>query len=430
MSFLELAGFKIKHSFNNIKITMKKLTFIFVLFVTAITAAQINVTGSYSEKLTYLINAGTSNFDALYDGVIPTNRPFDHKNYIEIPSLMNATVAFLRSDSQDAPYLAFSSLSLLYNETDAYQKAVDKKQLNKIRENVTTYFDSLAKMPGYKVEKGYVRHTYTKNIYLFKNNQVIASYHDKQKGFRGDTGIGGSSDYEIDIYEQQRTTILANEGTKIVVYPAKFEKTTAPQIWERNDVIDGKNYFYHFNGIFTSAGILKVGTKTLHGFGPKYDGTWYSENWEYGNVKFTPEGTNDIVCGYFKGINVDIKDFYLRDNFAEKFKVVKIDYLKYKYTFNTDYSCDWVKNVYNPYSKTRQDAQDIKDAKRNAEVQTSNAQYAREHPAVNNNTSSNGVLTYCPICNGTGKVVEKVTTNTQFETTHYKTCPHCGGSGR
>lgn len=41
-----------------------------------------------------------------------------------------------------------------------------------------------------------------------------------------------------------------------------------------------------------------------------------------------------------------------------------------------------------------------------------------------------GVLTFCWICNVTGKVVDRVVTGSQYETTHYKSCTRCGGAGR
>ncbi len=267
-------------------------------------------------------------------------------------------------------------------------------------------------------------------MYLFKNNIVLASYHNNRDKMVQIIEPNIDCDFAVVIYEQPRTKIFADESIYNNIFPSVITKTTLPQVWEKKEIKDGKEYLYHFNGVFTFGGVLKAGSKTFHGFGANYDGTWYSDNWEYGNVKFTPEGTHDIVCGIFKGnAQIDINDFYLLEHFGDKFKDAKIPYQPQTYSCSTNYNCNWVTNVYNPFNATRQAAQDVKEGKRNAEVKASNAQYYKDHPVINKATD-NTVLTFCPICNGTGKVIDKVVTDTRFETTHYKTCPHCNGSGR
>lgn len=52
--------------------------------------------------------------------------------------------------------------------------------------------------------------------------------------------------------------------------------------------------------------------------------------------------------------------------------------------------------------------------------------------AEKNNQSDSkkgGILTFCPACCGTGSVVDRVVTGTQYETTHYKSCTRCSGHG-
>ena len=46
-----------------------------------------------------------------------------------------------------------------------------------------------------------------------------------------------------------------------------------------------------------------------------------------------------------------------------------------------------------------------------------------------NNGKNGGVLTVCRTCYGSGSVTDRIVTTTYSETTHYKSCPKCGGRG-
>lgn len=409
---------------------MKRIISLFGLLFSVFTInAQSVPEGSYADKLTYFINAGASNFDALYDGVIPINETQLPKNFAYVlTGVMDSSYSFLANNTYGSTDLCSTQFIINYSEGSNYYKEVKKGAIKKARKEVAMYFDSIAKLPNYKLTSGQIQLWFTKNMYLYKNNILLASYHDKRKGMQGhEPNIEG--DFSIIFYEQPRIKILADEAIYNGVFPNTLIKTTEPQVWEDKKTIDGKEYISRWNGIFSNDGHLKVGNKTYHGYGPLYDGTWYSENWEYGNVKFTPEGSTDVVCGYFKNKKTDINDFYLKDHFYEKFKSVRVGSETRGYEFSTNYDCNWVKNVYNPFDAPRKTAQDIKDSKRQKEVNLSNAEYYKNNPQ-NTSTNNNTVLTYCPICNGSGKVIDKVVTDTRYETTHYKTCPRCNGSGR
>ncbi len=406
---------------------MKKNFFTIVLFLLALTTkAQTIPEGSYADKLTYFINAGASNFDELYDGVIPINVVYDESKFVTILSgVMDSSYSYLVSVNQYSPDVAMSQFRINYCESSNYFKGV---KLDKIRKEVPNYFESLAQSPEYKITKGKPYLWYKKNIYLFKNGILLASYHDKRNGMSGYApNIEG--DFCIIFYEQPRTKIIADETTYAGVFPNSINATSEPQIWESKTIKDGKEQIQRWNGIFTSAGILKAGTKTFEGFGSYLDGVWYSDNWEYGKVKFIPKGTNDIVCGLFNNNKFDLNEFDLRDNYWVKFKDVYIPGQPQKYTFTTNYNCDWVKNIFSPFKINRDAAQRIIQDKRNAEIEISNEKYRKEHPEVKKEIKKTGIFTTCKYCNGTGKVVDRVVTGSQYETTHYRSCSKCGGAG-
>ncbi len=407
---------------------MKKIFFILLVFVSFHITAQVDVTDKEFKEIFFkLLNDGSTNFDNLYDGVLPTNEPFRDEKTISLEKFFGSNSSTLVSTSQEYPHLAHTTLFVSFAKSSVYKKQVDIK---KIKVKTINLFDSLSKLSNYKLEDANNYMQYTKNIRLTKNGILLASYHDRRKGspFYAPRFDG---DFCIIFYEQPRTQILADETNYNGVLPTAFVSSTAPQVYVNTINKDGKVYTEKYNGIFTLGGFLKAGTKTYYGYGPLYDGTWYSENWEYGVVKFVPEGTTDIVCGVFKNISVDVDDFKLLDYFAEKFKSTKIadNPAKYRYSFYTDYNCNWVKNIYMPRKNALDAKQKIIDDKRIKEVEISNAQYRRDHPEVS--ASSNQVATMpCPACNSTGKVIDKVVTDTRYETTHYKTCPRCGGSGQ
>ncbi len=67
-------------------------------------------------------------------------------------------------------------------------------------------------------------------------------------------------------------------------------------------------------------------------------------------------------------------------------------------------------------------------AKQQAE-QESYKRIEENRKATTNEVKKRGILTFCKYCSGTGKVVDRVVTGTQYETTHYKTCSKCNGAG-
>lgn len=240
-------------------------------------------------------------------------------------------------------------------------------------------------------------------------------------------------DFCVIFYEQPRTKILADEATYNNVFPSTIKASTLPQIWEQKQQDINKGRINRMNGVFTSSGVLKAGTKTYHGYSDFYDGTSYSDNWEYCNVRFTPEGTNDIICGnYFS--TEHFQDFLVKDHYVDKFKDATDDnpYDKLpKYSLSTGYNCKLMKQTYPSFSIIRDKEHDIASLKRKAENDAANEKYNREHPGAKQETNitKKGILTFCRYCNGSGQVVDRVFTGSQYETTHYKTCTKCGGAG-
>ena len=409
---------------------MKKIFFslLFILSISG-TKAQINPNSSYDDLITYFINAGTSNFDELYDGIIPLNNKHEpQRNYVNVlTGIMDSSYSYLLSYYDYNSKTTFSEFRISYCEKSNYQKQV---KTDKIRKEVTNYFEELCKSPEYKIIKGNTFLSYVKNMYIYRNNILIASYHDKRKSVDG-YEPNNEGNFCLAFYEQPRTKVLADETTYNGVFPTDIKKTTEPQVWEMKKIENSKESTAHYNGIFASNGDLKEGIKKYSGYGVYLDGSWYSENWESGVVKFVPEGTNDVVCGFFKNKKFDVNDFELTDYFTEKFLSTKISDFPSKYIskYNTNYACNWVKNIYTPLKNQVDAANKIKLDKWNREVEISNAKYHRDHPEVS--ARSNQVATMpCPACNSTGKVIDHVVTGSQYETTHYKTCTRCGGSGQ
>lgn len=60
--------------------------------------------------------------------------------------------------------------------------------------------------------------------------------------------------------------------------------------------------------------------------------------------------------------------------------------------------------------------------------EAANDRYNKDQPGGSNSRKS-GVLTFCPYCSGTGRLIDRVVTGSTYETTHYKSCSKCGGQG-
>lgn len=56
-------------------------------------------------------------------------------------------------------------------------------------------------------------------------------------------------------------------------------------------------------------------------------------------------------------------------------------------------------------------------------------QVSKAESGGNSSVKKRGILTCCRTCNGTGRVTDRIVTTTSYETTHYKSCPKCGGHG-
>ncbi len=407
---------------------MKKIIITLVLlFGILSTNAQTIPKESYAETISYLIKAGENNFDDLYDGVVPVNRPFTETNFVNVlTGIMDSSYSYLISISNNYPNYATSQFRINYIETTRYKKGV---KTDKIKEETADYFELLAQQPGYKITNEKTFLVYKKNKYLYKNNILLASYHDKKDNSIAQFRSNCEGEFTLIFYEQPRTKIFADESSFKGVFPSTIIATTAPQVWESKTVKNGKELISHWNGIFTSGGVLKVGNKTYHGYGPLYDGVWFSENWEYSNVTFIPEGTTDVICGIFKSETIDMQYFNTIDNFIDKFKDQPVDGQPQKYSFVTNYNCNWVKNIFTPYKIPCDAALQVIQDKRNAEIDISNAKYHKEHPEAVQEAKKTGVFTSCHFCNGSGKVVNNVTTTSSYQATSYKTCPKCGGKG-
>ena len=406
--------------------TMKKILFVTTLLVlSSKIMGQTAPQGSYADIISHFINAGTNNFDDLYDGYIPTNIPYTETNYVNVETgVMDSSYSYLVSISQNKPNCAKSEFRINYCESSNYHKKV---KIKKILEETQKYFDEKSKSPEYKVVQGKSKLGYKRNYYLYKKELLLSSYHykrDESQSYDKNT----EGDFCIIFYEQPRLKLFVDEAIYHGIFPAEPSATTEPQVWEQKTVVNGVEQTYHWNGIFTSDGSLKAGTKYFHGFGPYYDGTWYSDNWEYGNVKFVPEGTNDVVCGIFKNGKTVFYDFYVMDNLVDKFKDAIEYFQKTTYSYTTNYNCNWIKNTYNPYDEARKKELNELRIIRNDSIQ---AHLAKNHTNHSDEfeTKKTGILTFCKFCNGTGKVESSVTKGTQYETTYYKSCTKCVGKG-
>ena len=193
-------------------------------------------------------------------------------------------------------------------------------------------------------------------------------------------------------------------------------------------------------GKFINKTFLGEGPMLIDGYGKILDGTYEFGKFKliYGHNSLESKGvfhskfTNEDVIGSYLGYS----DFGIGSETVEYKKFVICDFSPL-YSGKDFKETTWKKDIYEPaYSKwldvfTHSPKFLAERAAIQAKYNSGPSSTSTKATTTNaNNSSSNGVLTYCPICNGTGKVVDKVTSNTQFETTHYKTCSHCGGSGR
>lgn len=400
---------------------MKKIVAIIFLSIAFFNVYAQNIFGNtYTDTLTYLLNAGNNNFDELYDGVIPVNKYGTETNYIDVDKYLSSSYAYLISLSHnDFPDYAKSQLRINYSESSNLLKSASA---DKIRNEIKLAFKTFENLPEYKIAKGSVFKKYTKNIYLTKNGRLIASYHDKRKGNIYTYNRNDEGDFCLIIYEQPRTKTLADESTYNGVFPSTIKKSNMPQIWEQKQIDNNSSKINRWNGIFTSTGLLKAGTKTYHGYRSFYNGTWYSDNWEYGNVRFTPEGTNNTICGNFFTQTLD--EFVVNDFYVDKFKDATDDnpYQKLtKYSYQTDYNCEWMKHVYPAFSIKRDSVAQAKNIERNRILKDDEETYVAKPTLAGKYP--------CTKCERTGKIITRIVMEGEKKVQYYKICDKCGGSG-
>ncbi|MEO7043727.1 MAG: hypothetical protein ABI091_00365 [Ferruginibacter sp.] len=187
---------------------------------------------------------------------------------------------------------------------------------------------------------------------------------------------------------------LADETSYKGKFPTEVLNQDGPQIWEIRGMGKTSDSYQRFNGIFKD-GYLISGSKTFHGYGKFYDGTWMSDEWlrpvDYGrfNVTFTPERSNDTITGYFW--HGSMGEFEMNE----------------VYSHYTAGSPGWVRDTYIPY-KTNFDALRKQRKDRiDAQPSTGYGQNNTNSNSTTNSSSGTGRASYssfskCSVCNGKG----------------------------
>ena len=194
-------------------------------------------------------------------------------------------------------------------------------------------------------------------------------------------------------FDSAPLSFLADEASYGWIFPAEIQDVAEPQIWEIHGKGKTADSYQRFNGTFQN-GYLVSGTKTFHGYGSFYDGTWTCEEWpdqytyHYFPVSFVPEGSKDTILGHF--YHGGMGEYQLDES--------KSSYLKGR--------PGWVRDTYIAY-RTKFDALVKRDEERNNASGSSTGYGGNNNGNTTNNSSGSGKsysssFSKCSVCNGKG----------------------------
>lgn len=374
---------------------MKKLlTFSLLIIIAANTNAQ-NSYGALGDTLLYLHSAANTN----YTGVtmkkieVPAGAA-----YYELPSMLGADRVICYHTNDHG-----LQMNLSYNRNNPSVK--------KIKKGLFAFYDAIAKDGIHHINR-----SYEQNVSIEENGRDIINYM---------LALDKDDKEVLNIYVYQTLPVLTDESVYKSNFPTTVTNSGKPQVWQMKGSA-GPGSYERYNGIFKDGRLIK-GNKVIHGYGPYYDGTWFSEEWilsqDYGSVEivFYPEGTTDKVYGRLNHAG-DLEAYYPDQRYNSS--------AKHAYSGLDPKSPAWLLKAYVPHMMAEYEAQQIANSSSSSNSGTYSQRDYNNTSSNNSSRSSQPIHVArertCTACGGHGRVV--ITDSYGHSTTGF--CSVCNGTGK
>lgn len=373
---------------------MKKLLTVCLIIICVGNAKAQGSYGAVGDTLLYLHHAAEDNYAGM------PMKKFDNPEgveYYELPSILGADRVICYETSDHG-----LKMNLSYNRNNPSVK--------KIKKELFAFYDAIAKDGIHHINR-----SYEQNVSIEENGRDIINYMQ---------ALDKDDKEALNIYVYQTLPVLADESVYKGNFPTTVTNSGKPQVWQMKGSA-GSDSYERYNGIFKDGRLIK-GNKVIHGYGPYYDGTWFSEEWvlaqDYGSVQivFYPEGTTDKVYGRLNHAG-DLEAYYPDQRYSSS--------AKHAYSGLDPKSPPWLLKAYVPHMMAEYEAQQ----RANSSTSSNSGTYSQ--PTYSNTGSSNTNSSRpayvprertCTACGGHGRVV--VTDAYGHSTTGF--CSVCNGTGK